>query len=131
MSKDSDIAGRIARPAGGVHMRRTVLGSLLVLAASLMIGSAASADHYELDGAGAPAVGVEYTVGSGIGELTVIGAEGMPVEAYDANGVALGGSMAFDSVTKIALPQAGTASIYVRVGEQWYECSVDDDWAWQ
>lgn len=110
-------------------MRRTVFGSLLVAAASLMIGSAASADYYELDGASAPAVGVEYTVGSGIGELTVIGAEGMPVEAYDSNGIALGGSVAFDSVTRIALPQTGTGSIYVRVGEQWYECNTDPDWS--
>lgn len=113
-------------------MRRLTLGSALILAAALFVGAPAGADYYDYDLAGgdAPEVGVEYSFGSGSGCLTVIGGAGLSLEAYDAAGAPIAGTVIFDSVQSIAVPTNSDASVlYVRVGDEWYQVDVrDPDW---
>lgn len=112
-------------------MRRIFFGSVLAIAAALFIGAPATADYYdyELDGSGAPEVGVEYAIGNGVGQLTVLGGAGMSVEAYDVGGAPVAGTVVFDSVETINVPVTGSGALYVRVGDTWYEVSTTDpDW---
>ncbi len=113
-------------------MRRFALGCALALALAFFIGSPVAADYYEYDSADAPQVDVEYTIGNGVGELTVVGGAGLPLEAFDAAGVPLAGTVMFSSVTSVSIPATGSSSVlYVRVGNQWYEVSAtgsDPDW---
>jgi hypothetical protein len=113
-------------------MRRFILGTAIVLAISLFVGVPAGADYYdyELSGDAAPQVGIEYTVGSGVGELTILGGAGLSLEAYDAAGAPIAATVIFDTVQSVSVPAAGDASVlYVRVGDTWYELSTNDpDW---
>ncbi|MDJ0974232.1 MAG: hypothetical protein QNJ98_07220 [Planctomycetota bacterium] len=112
-------------------MRRLALGLALALGLSLCIGSAATADYYDYELDGAPEVGIAYTVGDGVGELTILGGAGLAVEAYDAAGAPIAGTVIFDSVQTVSVPAHGDASVlYVLVGDQWYEVSANSDPDW-
>ena len=111
-------------------MRRVLLGSTFALAISLFAVAAAGADYYDYELDTAPQVGVEYTIGDGVGQLTVLGGAGLPLEAYDAAGAPVAGTVLFDAMQSVDVPAHGDSSVlYVRVGDEWYEVSTNDpDW---
>ena len=76
-------------------------------------------------------MGIAYTVGDGVGELTILGGAGLSVEAYDAAGAPVAGTVIFDSVETVSVPAHGDASVlYVLVGGQWYEVTANHDPDW-
>lgn len=112
-------------------MRRITFGTVLVLGLALLIGSSATADYYDYGLDTAPEVGLEYTIGDGAGELTVLGGAGLSLEAYTTAGAPVAGTLIFDSVTSVSVPADGDASVlYVRVGDDWYEVSAESDPDW-
>ena len=111
-------------PAGEVEKR--AVGQVAEGGARQLLPALAGEAAVEL---GAERVEVEH-VGGGVGQLTVLGGAGLSLEAYDAAGAPIAGTVLFDSVQSVDVPVDGDSSVlYVRVGEEWYEVTTNDpDW---